>query len=124
MQLSFFDVLSPTPILRPVQADGEVIKGPIDVTLRLPHPRLAWDMARIEIHQHDDGLWMWAVHTACGGYRVGPKWGKFAHTLSDARTLAAQELLDKTDAMIARPNGIVITLAQMHLVRAWAEGLL
>jgi hypothetical protein len=32
--------------------------GDPDFTFRLPHPRMARDRAEVEIHRHDNGLWM------------------------------------------------------------------
>lgn len=50
----------------------------------------------IEIAQHDDGLWMWGtssmIRGGYRGYRVGPKWGKFARTREDAIAAACNEI--------------------------------
>jgi hypothetical protein len=123
-QLSLFGAARPRPTLERTDPNGPVIAGPADVTLRLPHPRLAWDLAAIELHQHEDGRWMWAVHSSSGGYKVGPKWGRFAATQDAARTYAAGELLDWCDRNHGRTEGMSITAAQLDQIRAFAEGLL
>ena len=122
-QMSLMDLMRAPPQLRPVDPDGPVIQGEPHETLRLPHPRLAWDMARIELHRHTDRLWMWSAGDAGGGYRVGPKWGRFAATRDDALHYAARELIARMERMIARPHGYAITPAQMRQTIAWAEGL-
>lgn len=99
-QLSLFDVLRGPMIVRPCDGFGPVVQGEADETMILPHPRLAWDRARIELHQHTDGLWMWSVSLSgdngCGGgYKVGPKWGRFAASRDDALHYAVQEARDK-----------------------------
>lgn len=121
MQLSLLDLMQPEPILRPVEPDGSVITGAVDITLRLPHPRLAWDLARIELHQHDDGLWMWSVHICGAGYKVGPKWGKFAETQASATYHAASEMLRQTEGM--RHEGKRITSKQLDQIRSYAKAL-
>lgn len=87
-QLSLFDTLRSPAIRKPVEPHGGVVQGEPDAVYRLRHPRLAWDRATIELHQHTDGLWMWSASFYCdnsgGGYRVGPKWGRFAETRDDA----------------------------------------
>lgn len=125
-QPSLLDMMRGAPIIRPVDPLGEVIQGDPDEVLRLKHSRLAWDITRIELHQHSDGLWMWSVSCAGGGYRVGPKWGKFAATRDDALHHAAQELIEKMRGKLARADagcGQIITPAQMRQAIAWAEGL-
>lgn len=122
-QLDLFATLHPSPVIQPVDPDGPVVTGPIDVTLRLPHPRLAWDLAEIELHEHEDGRWMWSASTAGGGYRVGPKWGRFAATQSEAMHHAAREVIDRCDR-IRDPASVGITAAQLRQIRTWAEGLL
>ena len=118
--MTLFDMMHPPPITRAVERDGPVIQGKADVTLRLPHPRLAWDLAQIELHPHD-GLWMWSVQVCGGGYKVGPKWGRFAQTQSAAQHHAACEMLAKIEGM--RPEGKGITAAQLAQIRDWAEAL-
>ena len=122
-QLSLFDALRDPAIRRAVDPDGTVVQGAVDITLRLPHPRLAWDLARIELHEHTDGLWMWSVQSAGGGYRVGAKWGRFATTQDDARHHAAAELIDNI-ARIRDPARAGISAEQLRQIRTWAEGLL
>ncbi|MCF6371081.1 hypothetical protein [Rhizobium halophilum] len=82
--------------MKKIEAYGEVLQGEPDHTFRLKHPRMAWDRARIEIHQHRDKTWMWSTSWQCesegGGYRVGVKWGKFAETREDALFYAAREI--------------------------------
>lgn len=122
-QTSLLDLMRAPPIIRPVDPDGPVIQGEPDELLRLKHPRLAWDIARIELHRHDDGLWMWSVSVAGGGYRVGPKWGKFAATRDDALHHAAQELNKGMRRKLDRPEAYGVTAAQLRQAIAWAEGL-
>jgi len=122
-QLDLFAALIPPPVLEPVDPDGPVVQGPPDITLRLPHPRMAWDLASIQLHQHEDGRWMWAARTAGGGYKVGPKWGRFAPTQAEAMHHAAAEVIDRCDR-IRDPSSVGITAAQLRQIRAWAEGLL
>lgn len=95
-QLNLFDSVRRPPVRQPVDRDGDVIQGDVDAAYRLPHPRLACDYAEIELHRHIDGLWMWSTKYQAGdsggGYRVGPKWGKFAETREDALFYACEEL--------------------------------
>ena len=115
-QLSIFDALRRPPIMLPVKPNGDVVAGEVDAVYRLPHPRLAWDHARIELHRHDDGLWMWStgfhVDQCGGGYRVGPKWGHFAETRDDALFYAASEIIGRLKDLGGR---------EAALVRSWAE---
>lgn len=122
-QLSLFDLDRQRPTLAVIDPDGAVVPGPADVTLRLPHPRLAWDLARIEVHEHEDGRWMWAIGHASGGFKVGPKWGRFAKTQREATRLAACELMDWCDRNDGRTDGMCITRAQLAQIRDWAEAL-
>lgn len=96
IQLSLLDALRSPPIIQPVSPHGEVIQGQADNSFVLPHPHLAWPLAQIDLHKHSDGTWMWGVNFSTGhhgrGYRVGPKWGKFAVTREDALFYAAREL--------------------------------
>jgi len=79
-----------------VSPHGVVIQGQADNSFVLPHPHLVWPLAQIDLHKHSDGTWMWGVNFSTGhhgrGYRVGPKWGKFAVTREDALFYAAREL--------------------------------
>lgn len=99
-QASLFDVLHQPPVILPVKPNGDVVQGDVDTHLFLPHPRLAWHLAEIELHPHE-GLWMWSASFNCdnhgSGYRVGPKWGKFAHSKSDALHHAVKELEERLD---------------------------
>lgn len=59
--------------------------------------------AAIELAQHTDGTWMWGISycfaDGCGGgYRVGPKWGKFADTRGEAIWAACRELKERIAA--------------------------
>lgn len=104
MQPSLFDALHAPPVRRPVDKDGPVVQGEPDEVLSLPHPRLAWNRADIELHRHESGLWMWSASWHCDGggrsYRVGEKWGNFAESQDDALYYAVKEIeaaLDKKD---------------------------
>ncbi len=50
----------------------------------------------IELAQHTDGLWMWGtssmIRAGYSGYRLGPKWGKFASTRDAALAAACNEI--------------------------------
>ncbi len=120
-QLSIFDALMPPAIRKPVDPYGPTVDGEAHETLCLPHPRNAWNKARIELHQHDDGLWMWATQFQLsswgGGYHVGPKWGKFAETRDAALFHAVQEL----KATLAGKENT--TDKERRELIAWAEGL-
>lgn len=116
-QLSLFDALHRPPIILPVDGAGPVIAGDAHETLLLPHPRMAWERARIELHPHD-GLWMWSVSYNCsgfgGGYKVGVKWGRFAETRDDALFYAVAEI----EAGLARHTG-----RDAAEILSWARGL-
>lgn len=109
-QLSMLDLMRPAPVRLSVEPHGDVVKGPVTRKHVLPHPRMAWDSATIELHKHKDGSWMWGTnyHLDGGegsGYRVGPKWGKFAPTEEDALYWACDELrqrLEGKDSKCAR----------------------
>ncbi len=96
-QLSMFSLFRPEPVRRAVDPQGMVISGRVHTVLRLANPKEPdWDIARVEIHPYD-GRWMWATAFSIdgqggNGYRVGPKWGKFAATMEDAIYWAVQEL--------------------------------
>lgn len=116
-QLNLFDVLRRPPVTVAIDRNGPVIKGDVDETLTLPHPRMAWDYAEIELHRHTDGLWMWSVSWNAdmggGGYRVGAKWGKFAETRDDALYYACCELETRV-----RGDG-----KEAALIMKWVAGL-
>ncbi|AVO37360.1 hypothetical protein [Pukyongiella litopenaei] len=112
------DLMREPPVTLPVFDALGVIQGEIDETLRLTHPRMAWDRARIELHRHTDGLWMWSVSFHAdgrgSGYRVGPKWGHFAKSREDALHWAVDELLTRLESVEGK---------NADLIRAWARGL-
>lgn len=122
-QLDLFALMRNPPVRCPVDPDGPVIQGEPDETLRFRHPRLAWDIARIELHLHSDGLWMWATSGGGGSYKVGPKWGRFARTRDDALYYATQELLTGLRRKLDQPEGYALTAAQIRAAIAWAEAL-
>lgn len=100
-QLSMFDLdlFWPQPIIGPVDPHGEVIQSHIHTVLELHLPKHRSASARIEIHPHEDGTWMWATGLqrpdgTGRSYRVGPKWGKFALRMEDAIYWGVRELRD------------------------------
>lgn len=109
-------------LCRHVDPDAAVIQGEAHVTLTLPHPCLAWPLAEIELHQHDDGKWMWSACCCMGGYKVGPKWGKFAETKDEARRLAAAELLERIEKRSA--GSLDITPKMHRAIRSFALELI
>jgi hypothetical protein len=117
-QPDLFDVLRKPPVVVPVEPDGHVLEGEPDAVFSLPHKRMAWDQATIELHRHDNGLWMWSTGYNCdsggGGYRVGPKWGNFAESKSDALFYAVRELETKLE----RIGG-----SAAAAIMSWARGL-
>ncbi len=125
-QLSMFDLIRQPPMIRAVDADGPVVKGDPAETLILPHQRMAWDLARIELHPHD-GAWMWSASSpVCGSYKVGVKWGRFAETREDAAHYAAKEILRGAERLRATGNDLTgrgITMAQLGQIEAWARAI-
>lgn len=117
-QLGLFDALRRPPIRVSVAANGPVVRDEPDFTFRLKHPRYAWDRAEIEVHRHDDGLWMWSTSFNAdmggNGYRVGAKWGKFAETREDALFYACEELQEKVAGR---------DTADIFLIRKWVAAL-
>lgn len=95
-QLSLFDSVRKPPVITTIDPGGRVLQADPDFTFLLPHPRMAWDRARIEIHRHVDGLWMWSTSSQTNdrghSYRVGAKWGKFAESREDALFYACEEM--------------------------------
>ncbi len=126
MQLSMFDLIRPAPIVLTVDPDGPVVQGPAHETLTLPHPRMAWSLARIELHPHDD-LWMWSTSSpCCGSYKVGAKWGRFAACRDDAAHYAACEILRGAERLRVSRLGVesaAITVAQLRQIEAWAQAI-
>lgn len=119
-QLGLFDSLRRPPVRLPVEAHGSVLDPSVnpDFTFRLPHPRMAWDRAEIEVHRHEDGLWMWSAsfmaESEGSSYRVGPKWGKFAASREDALSFAVDEL----QARLGRKGG-----SDAVLILKWLQAL-
>lgn len=95
-QLGLFDLLHAPPVIVAIKPNGTVVREDPHETLVLPHPRMAWERARIELHRHENSLWMWSTSWQCDdsgrGYRVGEKWGKFAHSRHDALFYAVREI--------------------------------
>lgn len=118
MQLSLLDALRSAPIIRPVAPYGSVVQGEATETLRLPHARGGLDRARIGLHQHVDGLWMWSTNWCANGggsgYKVGPKWGNFARSRDDALHYAVAEL----EKRIGSPESAVT-----KDILKWSRGL-
>lgn len=123
MQMSLLDLMRQPAILRPVDPCGAVVpRGLIDEVLELPHPRLAWELARIELHRAPDGLWMWATGLCGGGYRVGEKWGHYAASRDDAAHHGAVEILASVERVRdAAAHGI--TAAQLRQIATWARNI-
>lgn len=118
-QLNLFDAARRPAIILPIDPNGHVIQDEPQERLTTPGKRYAWNNATIELHQHVDGMWMWSVSFQCGdhggGYRVGPKWGKFAETRDDALFHGCEELR----ARIADNDH-----ADAKLIRNWIETIL
>lgn len=88
------DLMQPPALVRPVEPDGAVVAGEPHTVLRWqPNPKQHYRCAEIELHPADDGTWMWSASFCTGegggGYKVGPKWGKFA---ADRTRLASEGL--------------------------------
>lgn len=117
-QLNLFDALHAPPVQVPIDANGSVVQGDVDEYLFLPHPRMAWHRAEIELHRHENGLWMWSTSWHCeeqgSGYRVGPKWGKFAESRADALFYAVREITSRLDGRDS---------ADAKQIIAWAASL-
>lgn len=114
-QLGLFDALYAPAVVLPIDPDGHVVQGEVDEHYFLPHLRLAWHRAEIELHRHENGLWMWSASYKCdqqgSGYRVGPKWGKFAETRDDALFYAVRELHDRLHDMDSADAKQILTWA-------------
>ena len=117
-QQSLLDLMRPPPITRPVDQGATVIRNPHEVLI-LPHPKMAWDSARIGLHQCEPDLWAWStsVCTSQGGwaYAVSPKWGRFTTTREDALYWATQEI---TERLQSRDG-----FSDFAKIIKWAEGL-
>jgi hypothetical protein len=92
-------------ILRPVDPYGPIIQNDDQIEFLVHGKATLFDDQRnhisipsttIQIAQHTDGTWMWATQThstwSGRGYRIGPKWGKFAPTRQDAIAAACNEI--------------------------------
>jgi hypothetical protein len=123
-QLSLFDALRSPMIIRRVHRDGHVLQGEPQIKLSLPHPRYAVDACLIELHPARDGLWMWSASYNTGygssGYKVGEKWGQFAHAAEDALHYALEELRSRL-GRAHHYNNAAEKMAAKILV--WAEPL-
>lgn len=88
------DMMHELPIQRPINPHGSVVQHNINEVLEHEY-----GVAKIELHQHEDGLWMWSTSFQFKehgrGYRVGPKWGQFTKTRNDALYWATRELQDQ-----------------------------
>lgn len=120
LQLDLFAGLRGPMIQRAVDPDGPVISGQVDEMICLPQPRLAWDAARIELHQdRASGHWMWSASYNSGlvghSYRVGTKWGRFAQSRDDALYYAIAEIRDR---LADRPE------KDARRICAWLDGLM
>lgn len=92
-------------IRKPVAPDGNVIQDDslIEIlefgSFKLKFGDGTRPSITIELAQHTDGLWMWSTSiygSKSGyGYRLGPKWGKFARTRNDAIIAACNELAER-----------------------------
>ena len=88
----FFD----PPPTKPVHIHGEVCTDDeIYDTVTIGDHRYG---LRIELAQHA-GQWMWGTcfhtPTSGSGYRVGPKWGRFAGSIHDATIKAVEEIRER-----------------------------
>ncbi len=113
------DLMRPAPIVRPVDPDGPVVQDPLETH----EVRAGWRWAEVQLHQTDDGLWMWgaSLNVTNGGfvYRVGPKWGRFATRRADAVEFALAELTERAPKGGGAPDPFVAhavaTLARQML---------
>ena len=118
VQLDMFDLMVRAAEIWPVKPNGSVVKGTPDHILRLRHPKFASDIATIEVHRcRKSGKWMWStafhIHHSGSGYKVGPKWGKFASSASDALHWAKAELCQGIHNRASAEENLKI--------KAWAE---
>ena len=122
-QLELLSLIVSPPISRRIEPFGEVVRGEVDTVHRFqPDPRKHWFHAVIELHPHE-GLWMWSTIYSIGGcgesYRVGPKWGRFAATKSDALHWAVEELAER----LASRDTDTAHSKQAAQIMAWAQKL-
>lgn len=108
-QLSLFDALPALVDPRDrVCTDDELFD-----TIELGDRRLG---LRIELARHTDGRYMWGTrfHTPTGGqgYRVGPKWGKFALSPIEALQHARLEIAERAPGF-EHGNKVVQLLGQL-----------
>lgn len=117
-QLDLFDAMHMPPVIVRCDPNGPVVQGDPDVTFAFPHKRMAWNQAEIELHRHDNGLWMWSTSfnfdNRGSSYKVGAKWGKFAESKPDALFYAVRELEAKLDEAEGPTAAAILT---------WAAGL-
>lgn len=123
-QLSLFELMRPVGIFKPIDGLGQVVQGPIDEVYDCPGMK-SWQRCSIEIHKDQkSGLFMWATKHFNGGYRVGPKWGKFAGSRADALELAKDELRKKIDELVARDDPLNTPASPViKATRKWLEAL-
>ena len=116
--MNLLDLMRTPPIRKRVDPDEPVLLTSPDEELILPHPRMAWDSARIQLHQQTDGLWMWATSFGTSqrgsGYAIGAKWGNFAETRDDALHWAIQELSGRLKPEIPEEKRICTWLQTLH----------
>lgn len=123
-QLDLLGLLVAPPVVRRIEPDGTVVQGEVDTVHRFqPDPRKRWFHAEIELHPHD-GLWMWSTTYSIGGcgggYRVGPKWGRFARTKIDALHWAVEEMAER---LMKHPHSTEAECSQAAQIMAWAQKL-
>lgn len=121
MQLTIFDTPPKPALIRKVDPDGSIVQGKpkISLSLQKSNPD-ALPTVRIQLHPDDDGLWMWStllnLDSGGGGYKVGRKWGNFAHSQGDALFYAKEEVR-------ARLNDYRTTPASRKEIIRWLGGL-
>lgn len=102
-QLSLFE----TPAARVNPRDRVCTDDELYDTIELGDRHLG---LRIELARHTDGRYMWSTsfHTPTGGqgYRVGPKWGKFANSPIEALQHARLEIAERAPGF-ERGNKVV-----------------
>lgn len=120
--LPLLDLMRPVYMRWPVDPDGHVIEGEPLETLVLRDAKSRHLYAAIELHPSDDGRWMWAtqftLRDSGGGYKVGPKWGRFAATRDAALRCGAEEIIERLDERHSGERDPFV-----RKVKAWALGL-